>query len=84
MSYCRFSDSDVYMFPTFDGIVCFSCSLARDFNDHIIPNSFEALKHLHEHKTVGSDVPQHAFERLKDEVREFIGVEKGGGVTCHQ
>ena len=81
MSYCRFGDSDVYMFPTVYGIVCCSCSLNPDGNECVFPNSLEALKHLRRHRRIlGHRVPDHAFERLKNEVREFVGVEKGGGV----
>lgn len=32
MSYCRFSDSDIYLYPSDDGIVCQVCSLAPMVN----------------------------------------------------
>ena len=29
-----------------------------------------------EHRKIGSRVPQHAFERMKDEVRKCIGLQR--------
>jgi hypothetical protein len=81
MSYCRFSDGDVYMYPNCNGYIeCCSCSLAPlvdtifsgvkmhgsvRFNNHQ-----EAIEHLYKHIEAGDQVPEYAIESLKNEIQE--------------
>jgi len=67
MSYCRFSDGDVYMYPSGKGIIeCCACRLpGGDFR--LFSTKQDALDHLMWHKRAGHKVPQHAIDRLKRE-----------------
>lgn len=72
MSYCRFSDGDVYLYPTTGGLIqCCSCRLTpKDKGWHDNVNFYspeDALKHLVDHKNAGHDVPDDAIDRLKEE-----------------
>ena len=74
MSYCRFSDGDVYMYATFDDkIVCCTCRLNQknkwDMHPNTILNSSEeALEHLKEHIKAEHKVPKYAIDRLREEI----------------
>lgn len=77
MSYCRFSDGDVYMYAQFDGkIICCACKLtsAKDrwgnADDIMLNSSKEALNHLKEHIYAGHKVPKYATDRLKEEIEK--------------
>ncbi len=67
MSYCRFSDGDVYMYPHIDGYIeCCFCSLAQPDGYRLqhFHNHKDALGHLLEHRKAGHHVPQYAIDRL--------------------
>lgn len=108
MSYCRFSNGDVYMFPsTRGGIECCACRLTdkvmtifspgagadldekqiafRDafgsvcdcenccdkcmmFDNMVFDNYQDALDHLQVHRDAGHEVPDYAFEYLKEDM----------------
>ncbi len=75
MSYCRFSEGDVYMFSSIaEGIMCCSCSLVPKVEpdvlsrDPIFTTPQEAIRHLEQHKKAGDIVPDRAIEVLKDEL----------------
>ena len=64
MSYCRWSEGDVYLIPHCDGyFACYNCG--DPVNVGTRPS--EALRHLRE-KHIGEHVPARAFERLEAEV----------------
>lgn len=68
MAYCRVGeDSDVYMYPTTDSIVCCGCILDdMDGTEFILRR--DAILHLELHITWGHKVPNYAFERLELEI----------------
>ena len=72
MSYCRWSEGNVYMFPSGNSIICMCCSLMLgdgfDREDVILNTVQEALEHLQQHRDAGHDVPDCAFERLRAEM----------------
>ena len=69
MSYCRFSEGDVYMCLSPIGWYnCFLCSLHGKTIALWTPE--EALKHLEEHRLAGDTVPERAFNRLKGEIED--------------
>lgn len=78
MSYCRFSDGDVYMYSSFSigKIVCCACRLNKKDRrggwqtDTILNSSKEALNHLKEHIYAGHKVPKYAADRLKEEIEK--------------
>lgn len=67
MSYCRFSEGDVYMYPSQEGIECCLCLLAPPWLT--LRTQRDGLKHLLEHIEAGHTVPQHAIDRLEGEIR---------------
>lgn len=80
MSYCRFSEGDVYMLAIVDDerLWCYACSLASmvptvggsEIHDNIPFNTPEdALAHLETHRDKGHIVPEHAFIRLRREIK---------------
>lgn len=69
MSYCRFSDGDVYVFPRVDDrIECCWCKLAGRDNV-LLDDERAAIDHLLEHRAAGHEVPQYAIERLENEMK---------------
>jgi hypothetical protein len=65
MSYCRFgADSDVYVYPSFSGIVCCACRMGQDEP----MDAAAMLAHLRLHERGGDVVPGYAIERLMDEI----------------
>lgn len=76
MSYCRFSEGDVYMYSNLSEmkIVCCACRLL-DKDRYGLRGNFsfdtleEALKHLEEHVKVGHRVPEYAFRLLREEIK---------------
>jgi hypothetical protein len=76
MSYCRFSDGDVYMYPTNRGIECCACRLTHKnanyglYENKLFDTGEEALAHLKEHINAGHKVPKYATDRLKEEINE--------------
>lgn len=79
MSYCRFSNGDVYMYPTINGIECCACKLTKMkyyekngitigmHSNVLFDTSEQAMLHLEEHIKAGHSVPKYAIERLKEE-----------------
>jgi hypothetical protein len=75
MSYCRFSEGDVYMYPHTSGVIqCCSCRLSQIgtgwFADDNFKTHQDALAHLEAHIAAGHNVPQEAIERLREEIGE--------------
>lgn len=56
MAYARFSDSDIYLYPSIDGeIVCAACWLIKDsisFN-----NDLDVISHIKLHRDAGHNIP---------------------------
>lgn len=70
MSYCRFSDGDVYLFYHVNGFYdCCGCRLNSEKTSFNTPS--ETLEHLKEHIAAGHDVPGYAIKRLKQEIAEL-------------
>jgi hypothetical protein len=67
MSYCRFSEGNVHMYPSQEGMECNLCLLAPQWL--ILRAQRDALEHLLEHKEAGHTVPEHAVDRLEEELR---------------
>lgn len=67
MSYCRFSEGDVYMYPSEEGIECCLCLLAPPWLT--LQTERDALAHLLAHRAAGHTVPQHAIDRLQEELK---------------
>lgn len=69
MSYCRFSDGDVYMILHVGGFVeCLACKLNHN-NSQGFDTFQQAYTHLEEHVAADHDVPVFAFERLKEDIK---------------
>jgi hypothetical protein len=67
MSYCRFSQGDVYLFENVYGYFdCCGCKLRG--MDRFLTRR-ETLAHLEEHRSAGHDVPQYAIDRLQEELK---------------
>ncbi len=68
MIYCRkgLRGSDVYVYPSSDGLECCDCSLFSGAYSTCMRS--EMIKHLEEHRRSGHCVPQDVFERLKREI----------------
>lgn len=76
MSYCRFSNSDAYMFHHSDGyIICMGCSITPVLRNKSMrgpdPRFYrrsKALLHLQRHITAGQFINENSFLRLKEEM----------------
>lgn len=72
MSYARFSDGDVYVFPHVDGYVqCCGCILGDKWDFH---SPDEVVAHMHEHAEAGHLVHEHLLDRETYGPRDFIGM----------
>jgi len=77
MSYCRWSEGDVYMFPSGNSIICMCCSLGyvtererHNCEDVVLNTPQGALDHLQQHRDAGDIVPDCAFEQLRAEAQQ--------------
>lgn len=71
MSYCRFSDGDVYLLPYVNGgILCCACWL-NDRDNNIFYSRKEVIAHLDKHREAGFEVPEYAYDRLRKEIKEL-------------
>lgn len=70
MSYCNWDEGDVYMFysTNADRIICECCTL-HPREPVGFTSKLKALEHLEEHVKVGDKVPEHAIERLNEEIK---------------
>lgn len=73
MSYCRFTEGDVYLYADVaGGITCCMCSIGEDavgpgMNVNV-PNAHEAIVHLDVHRAAGESVPDSAYAELNDDI----------------
>lgn len=77
MSYCRFSEGDVYLYESgYGGYVCAACHFFPPGEGGLCRPSAhmrtlgDALAHLEEHRAVGHAVPARAFVLLAEEIAE--------------
>lgn len=73
MSYCRFSEGDVYLYRShYHGIVCYACELCPMEDDSLADKNDmsveEAIEHLKEHVILGHVVPEESFILLRKEL----------------
>ena len=72
LAYCRFGDSDIYLYESCSGnIVCCGCSLNGGImsgEDPAYVARSEAIKHVEEHLKKGDYVPPHVIEDLTEEI----------------
>lgn len=75
MSYCRFSEADVYVFPDVRGYLsCCGCWLDKRGNSAYYSTD-DMIAHLREHIAAGHHVPDHvipALERDREENDHWI------------
>lgn len=70
MSYCRFGEADVYVYPSvMGGIECCACRLNQGESQNL-PLRSQMIEHLHEHQIAGHHVPARVFQRLEREIVE--------------
>lgn len=69
MSYCRFSNADVYVFMHVGGFLsCCGCWLAgKPFQTDAFGDTQGMLKHLDDHRAAGHNVPQHVYDDLLED-----------------
>lgn len=82
MSYCRWSDSDLYIYPSIGGgIVCMGATAdsADVEGDHYFstPSRAAMIAHVEEHIAAGACVDDDVIERLRAEI-ETLGDEAKG------
>jgi hypothetical protein len=85
MSYCRFSESDMYIYShVAGGIICQVCSLmplqkttSMFFNgefkmhgDFWAYSTQEMIDHVRQHELAGDDFPIRIYERLREDDKE--------------
>lgn len=64
MSYCRFSDADIYVFPSDSGFECCGCPTGQSFTTQDAP---AMIQHMKTHRDAGLDVPDYAFQGVWDD-----------------
>lgn len=69
MSIVRWSDeSDVYVYNSAEGLVCFDCLLR---GNNFVTKSYQVMiDHLLEHREYGHKVPQYAIDELARLLKE--------------
>ncbi len=73
LSYCRFSDSDIYLFHDCGGYIrCCGCSavggLFSKKSDPIFFTRTDAIDHVNKHVSDGDNIPSYVVERLNGEI----------------
>lgn len=68
MSYCRFSDADVYLYRSSRGVECSWCPLHPGITILTFERYSDAIAHLDEHVAAGHDVPDYAFDGLRSDM----------------
>lgn len=70
MSYCRFSDGDVYLYADVQGgWTCCGCSLIGGPSGmRHLDSAEDVLAHFQHHERAGDRVPDYAIARIKDEI----------------
>jgi hypothetical protein len=64
MSYCRFSDADIYVFAASDGFQCYGCPDDKYFST---PDAPVMIHHMKQHRDAGLDVPDYAIAGVWDD-----------------
>lgn len=66
MSYCRFFDSDAYIYDSVDlGLICVSCSVTGDNSTFIAGSNYDKmLKHVKDHRNLGHFIPEYVDDDL--------------------
>lgn len=73
MSYCRFSDADVYIFESSTGGECCACPLHPEpFGSYVFDTRTELLTHIATHREAGHYVPESVDADLRGEI-ESVG-----------
>ena len=72
MSYCRFSNADIYLYEDIAGyICCCACLLTEsEWVSIELYSPQEALDHVKKHREAGHNVPEYVDERLKREIEQ--------------
>jgi hypothetical protein len=76
MSYCRWLESDIYMFLASklnkEGyeIICCWCHLRKDNRDSVFHKRSDAIQHILFHRENGDFVPEYVIETLKQEIEK--------------
>ena len=70
MSYCRFTEADVYIFATERttgerGFDCCGCSLRANTEWHLYTSVGEMLAHIADHRAVGHFIPADVDEAIR-------------------
>jgi hypothetical protein len=69
LSYARVSpESDVYVYRSEEGLICFGCGLAEDSAEFRTDSRTQMLNHLRRHVELGDLVPPKAFATLSEEL----------------
>lgn len=69
MSYCRFSDADVYVYTDCnEGLTCCGCSL--DENWYYGDDYKALLAHLDLHRKGGDFVPDYVYEEITEDYKD--------------
>lgn len=73
MSYARWSEGDVYLYPHIDGYyLCCRCTLCGgDWGDWKSTELLDVLDHLKAHRDAGHTVPQRAFDQVNRELDQL-------------
>lgn len=63
MSYCRFSNADIYVYPSDRGFECCGCpfEVGDHVNDLVTKAGGEMFLHMKAHRAAGHDVPDFAL-----------------------
>lgn len=72
MSFCRFSEGEVYMYPAQDGIVCCGCKLSES-EPTVFTSIDDAVEHLLKHCIAGHKAPyKEAIGMLRHTTIEMV------------
>lgn len=75
MSYCRFGESDAYIYENVDGwIECCACSLTSvdDLTSFKAETHEDMLRHVFHHRAAGDHIPEHVDTRLIEDMSENV------------
>jgi len=69
MAYCRFSDSDAYIYDDiYIGLNCCVCILQEDGNSFVAGDDYELMiSHIAEHRKAGHSIPDYVEMELESD-----------------
>jgi hypothetical protein len=77
MSYSRFFESDIYIYPHVLGyICCAACWLSKNADSEVIKDDEHLFIHIKEHLSAGHDIPEMLYYEILMDQHRYTPIDK--------